>query len=366
MSPNTKNTFFLLAMLALITLISVGRSPVYAVDNTYSLSRFPLQDGTAIKYSQDMHGSANNGFDFATTNGQQGNVYTADSGIIVEAAETCIEIRRLDGLHHGYQHIDPADVAYWSNKIDDYVPAGQYLGRTTTEPGCGGNSDGHHLHFYVFDEATKNNPLEFIPIGVKLAGWEIVAELDSNEGSPASGNHPKLGYDYVLKNRNEIICAEETIQNGQNICTGNEFSYSYQEMILSFENQNSQECLTGQNDTDHFVTKPCVPLYKTQQFIPESGLGVTSTFRKNGSNMCLRASGHADLSPIMQETCHSNWPSYKWNIEVIQVGLPGSATLVKLVNENTGLCATDILANDDVVLRPCNNWATQLWEMTIR
>jgi hypothetical protein len=240
--------------------------PAATTAATYQLPGLPWKTSETWTYAQDMHGTGNNGFDFGTPKGIASAVYTADAGTVIAASSTCIEIQRADGLRHGYQHIDANDVAKFNR---DYlwksVPKGTKIGMTTTRSGCNGYSGGHHVHFYLYDEATKNNKRSFMPFGTSMNGWIFSIERDYNERE-VSGSHPKSGYDYPLKKGNQIACAGTTTQNGRNICTTNQIyhdlalcKYSIPITFISNANHNGNifavyyDANTGQ--WDHWAYK---------------------------------------------------------------------------------------------------------------
>lgn len=177
----------------------------------------PWKQGETWNYSQDMHGSDNNGLDFGTPNGKAGNVYAVASGVVEKVTNCAIIIRRSDGLKHGYQHVAP------DSKIKKGVSvSGQtYLGKTAL---CDG-SKGHHVHFWLHDDSTESNRHAFNPVGWSFGGWKLVKERDESE-KLVKGPDPSEGYDYVLKKRNDITCAGTTIQNKKNICTRSTIAYT--------------------------------------------------------------------------------------------------------------------------------------------
>ena len=140
-----------------VDLSQIGR-PASALVFTTGL---PWQQGTTWYYRTSIHGS-NNGLDFASPCGYVGEVKAADSGTVVWAYETCILVRRSDGLEIGYQHIASADIAPWDP--GDVVYRGTLLGHTTMESGCSGNTYAHHVHFWLQGQN---------PNGSTFGGWTL-------------------------------------------------------------------------------------------------------------------------------------------------------------------------------------------------
>jgi murein DD-endopeptidase MepM/ murein hydrolase activator NlpD len=196
---------------------------------TRRLQGFPWRRGETWKYSQDLHGSANNGLDFGTPDGRVGKIYAADSGQLLSVDSCTLIIKRSDGLRHGYHHvvIDPAlKMQFDRYKRGERGPVNvsfqTYLGTTAL---CGG-SNGHHVHFWLYDEATKSDQKAFNPIGFLFADWTLSKQRDTSEGTPnESLRDPKTGYDYPFQKASQIICAGQTWQNGRNICTGSKIYF---------------------------------------------------------------------------------------------------------------------------------------------
>ncbi|OYE00242.1 M23 family metallopeptidase [Nostoc sp. 'Peltigera membranacea cyanobiont' 232] len=177
---------------------------------------FPWATGQTWKYSQDLHGSINNGLDFGTPNGVAGDVYSVDSGTVYRVTDNCtIIIKRADGLYHGYHHVKPDSTITEGKQVS-------YQTKLGTTALCGG-SNAHHVHFWLYDQNTVNKQKSFSPIGFYFGNWQLTQEQDSSE-PPGSGNYPVSGYDYVLKNGTTIACAGTTMQYGKNICTTNQLT----------------------------------------------------------------------------------------------------------------------------------------------
>lgn len=165
---------------------------------------FPWAVGQTWKYSQDLHGSINNALDFGTPNGGKGDVYSVDSGTVVSVNSCTIKIKRADGLHMAYHHVQPSP---------EIIPGKSvfYQTKLGTTSLCGG-SRGHHVHYFFYDQSTISNHKGFDPNGFYFGDWQLQKERDSSENN---GN----GHDYVLKNGAIVACAGSTIQNDRNICT---------------------------------------------------------------------------------------------------------------------------------------------------
>lgn len=176
---------------------------------------FPWKEETSWVFSQDLHGSINNGLDFATPDGAAGDVYSVDSGTVYWYDDCTIIIKRADGLYHGYHHVKP----------DSNVAEGQpvsYQTKLGTTSICGG-SRGHHVHFWLHDESTSaiqksdlntKTRKDFNLDGFHFGDWQLRKERDFHE---SNGN----GYDYVFKKGKTVACAGSTIQEDGNICTTN-------------------------------------------------------------------------------------------------------------------------------------------------
>lgn len=210
-----KKSLAVIIALAAILLPAVSNHLANAQLTNRRVQGFPWATGQTWKYSQDLHGSINNGLDFGTPNGAAGNVYSVDSGIVQSANDCTIIIKRSDGLYHGYHHVKP-DPSITKNKLVSYQTK---LGTTAL---CGG-SNAHHVHFWLYDANTVNKQKSFSPIGFYFGNWQLTQERDSNEAL-GSGNYPVSGYDYVFKNGTTVACAGTTIQNDKNICTTNQLT----------------------------------------------------------------------------------------------------------------------------------------------
>lgn len=212
---NTKRTLTILVMVLLVILaVTQFASAATPLGVTRSIKGLPWKSRQSWKYSQDTHGSVNNGFDFGTPDGKAGAVYAVDSGTVKAVTDCYIVIRRSDGLWHGYQHVAKAA----NIKVGSTVTYQTYLGTTSL---CGG-STGHHVHFWLYDDNTQSNQKGFNPIGVSFAGWVLTKERDESEPlAPANWPDPKSGYDYVMRKGTAVACAGTTMQKGRNICTTN-------------------------------------------------------------------------------------------------------------------------------------------------
>lgn len=160
---------FLVGIISLLLLISPQNSALAV--KQIKVQFFPWKMNTTWKLAADFHGKINgkaqNALDFATLDGKPGEVYAADDGIIKSAKETCVVISRSDGLELGYQHINKADISKLAKKIGKPIYAGDYIGKTTLEAGCGGTTSGHHVHFWA------QGSLGPFTYGSEIAGWVI-------------------------------------------------------------------------------------------------------------------------------------------------------------------------------------------------
>ncbi len=159
----------------------------------------PWQPGTTWYYRTSIHGG-NNALDLASPCGTVGQIRAADSGTVVWAYETCILVRRSDGLEIGYQHVDAGDIANWS--VGDPVANSQYLGDTTMANGCSGYSEAHHVHFWL--EGVNPN-------GSTFGGWTL-NDPYLNKGSES--RYPNLGCIDSGSSRNDLL------YDGTGICCG--------------------------------------------------------------------------------------------------------------------------------------------------
>ncbi|MCB2160714.1 M23 family metallopeptidase [bacterium] len=168
-------------------------------ENIIQLTRLPWKNGETWKYRQTEHGN-NFALDFATTNGKPGEVYAADSGKVVWAKETCILIRRSDGVEMGYQHIRTKDIKKF--KSGQSVKAGQFIGYTTLEKGCNGYSTGHHLHFYV------QGVYGYLDFGSMIGLWRIekYTYVYQNGSKEAASKLRYVGFNSAGKNKEATVC----------------------------------------------------------------------------------------------------------------------------------------------------------------
>jgi len=111
------------------------------------ITGLPWAVGETWNFTQNFHGGQN-ALDFQTITGSAGRVLAADSGTVVSTpTSTCILVDRGDGIRLGYQHLEPSDLAKF--KAGNYIYKGQFLGMTTSKPGCGGTTDGNVVHFWA-------------------------------------------------------------------------------------------------------------------------------------------------------------------------------------------------------------------------
>ena len=152
----------------------------------------PWQQGTSWYYRQSIHGS-NSALDLANPCGTVGQVRAADSGTVVWAYETCMLVRRSDGLQIGYQHLNSGNIATW--KAGDPVSNGQLLGSTTLASGCSGSTAAHHVHFWL--EGVNPN-------GSTFGGWTL---NDPYFNKGAESRYPNLGCVDSGSSRNDMLYA---------------------------------------------------------------------------------------------------------------------------------------------------------------
>ena len=190
----------------------------------------PWTIGTSWKLSQDLHGSSTNASDFATLDGQPGLVRAVDEGVFVYSDGTCVSFKRSDNIYHAYQHIQHSDIANWG--LGDTVSYQDEIGYTTVASGCGGNTSGHHVHFWIYDQESVHDNKLYNPLSSRYGGWMLYWLRDEGETlAPSDDPHPKNGYDYPFVNdEGEIICAEQIIRDGVDICTGHNIFFDGFEM----------------------------------------------------------------------------------------------------------------------------------------
>jgi hypothetical protein len=115
----------------------------------------PWQEGTTWYYRTSIHGS-NNALDFANSCGTVGDIKATDAGVVDWKGDTCLIVRRSDGLRVGYQHVAKVDVNQWA--LGSAVQKGQQIGKTTLESGCNGYTQAHHVHLWLSDAGGNVNP----------------------------------------------------------------------------------------------------------------------------------------------------------------------------------------------------------------
>jgi hypothetical protein len=173
---------------------------------TYQIPGLPWQKGLSWHYTQGPHGGSQDAFDFATPNHTSDRVHAADSGTVVYSTETCMGVSRpSDGLRLWYQHIRPSDIDNFP--VGTSVSLDQTIGMTTLEPGCGGTSTGHHVHFY-FDYYNQPVPSE----GSSMNGWVSVGQNLVKDGltvTPYTTGGDLILYSDSSGNDDEVIVVED-------------------------------------------------------------------------------------------------------------------------------------------------------------
>jgi len=157
-----------------------------AINIEYSIPGLPWLIDTSWRYNQGPAESDHlNEFDFGVpTIGVQDQVYAAESGNVVGTNGTCVWIQRpSDGLRLFYQHIEASDINNLS--IGEFINYGDWLGRTTTSPGCGGKTENHHLHFSFYSPYSGGviNPQGFL-----MNGWLVEGNTLTKEGQVRTAN----------------------------------------------------------------------------------------------------------------------------------------------------------------------------------
>lgn len=165
--------------------------------NAYTTG-LPWQPGTSWYYRQSIHGG-NQALDLASPGGAPGDIMAADSGKVVWAYETCMLVKRADGLQIGYQHVAKNDIKRW--KALDDVQKGQFLGKTTRESGCSGNTYAHHVHFWLqginpngstFGGWTLDNPALRKGNEERRANLALVSSAELNYVAPSNPTNTQI------------------------------------------------------------------------------------------------------------------------------------------------------------------------------
>jgi hypothetical protein len=151
------------ALASMPSKIEALNTPQLNIAGTYTTG-LPWRPGDTWRYNQSLHSCA---LDFGTPQcGVSTSVYPAESGTIVWAYETCMLVRRSDStLEIGYQHINSGDISNWS--AGSWINATDLIGNTTVSSGCGGDSTGHHVHFWMEDSGGCAIN------GSTLGGWTL-------------------------------------------------------------------------------------------------------------------------------------------------------------------------------------------------
>ena len=165
----------------------------------------PWAVGSTWRLNDGLHDGDVYGLDFGVLpQGTPQPVYAVDEGEVVYTGDTCMIVRRPDGLEMYYQHISSIDISRWANN-PHYVSMGDEIGKTTMTHGtvglCAGPTWGHHLHFSLFhghqgDTATQFSYSDYIES--TLNEWSIVSTtsmekngqlVEENAGSDESLNN---------------------------------------------------------------------------------------------------------------------------------------------------------------------------------
>jgi LasA protease len=86
-------------------------------------------------------------------------------GTVVRPCANWVKIRHANGWETGYYHLARIQV-----RAGQRVAAGQLLGFTSTQAGCGGSATGAHVHFSVQRYGR------YVPVnGLVLGGWTVRA-----------------------------------------------------------------------------------------------------------------------------------------------------------------------------------------------
>jgi hypothetical protein len=152
----------------------------------YSIPGLPWIAGSSWRYNQGPLTSGHlNEFDFGVPIvGVPNDVYAAESGTVVSKSGTCVWIQRpSDGLRLFYQHIRASDINNLS--IGQSISYGTRLGTTTIDPGCGGTSTNHHVHFSFYSPYSGG---VLNPQGFYMNGWLVQGNTLVKDGQVRTAN----------------------------------------------------------------------------------------------------------------------------------------------------------------------------------
>lgn len=155
-----------------------------------SVPGLPWTMGETWRYTGGFH--AGWALDFAPLQkdgqGVQGNVHALEGGEIVsrptneEGGQSCIYVKRGDGLIMMYQHIESSDLDRFS--VGNKIAYGDYLGKTnypSRDCSAPGNS-AHHVHIEFRWAGSGSQGNSFNPTGSTMNGWVIASTNQLTKG----------------------------------------------------------------------------------------------------------------------------------------------------------------------------------------
>lgn len=174
----------------------------------YHVPGLPYPVGEAWRYNQGPHQSweTNSSLDFGTpTRGVSARVHAAEAGMVINTPNsTCLGVKRGgDGLIIWYQHINPGDIDNFH--IGDSISFGQAIGMTIVQPGCKGDTDGHHVHVTW----QPNRDQSISPEGSSFNGWIVVGNQLHKNGVIVNPNRT----DTVLHSGLGSTCPAPTLRD---------------------------------------------------------------------------------------------------------------------------------------------------------
>lgn len=154
------------AMLAVLAVAPVSAATAGGGTPKFAL---PWRDGTSWRLTGGPHSNVGYGrpwssLDFeGPISGRSYPVTAAADGVVVRPCANWVQIRHANGWETGYYHLARIQV-----RGGEHVHAGQLLGYTSTQAGCGGSATGAHVHF-----SLKHNGRYVNVDGMRFGGWTV-------------------------------------------------------------------------------------------------------------------------------------------------------------------------------------------------
>ena len=187
-----------------------------ATSYSFNVPALPWAVGDKRRFNGNLH-LPPNGFDFGSLPpGDSNEVFSVDEGEVIypnagDLGDTCMIIRRPDGLLHYYQHLDKASINNW-RYYPSYVRMGDFLGHTTLTRGykelCNGPTFGSfpHLHFSILKSFNRdsNGNLSQTPLtgdeykDSRMNDWIIIDTYGNLKKNNIEFKHPKDQYAQIL------------------------------------------------------------------------------------------------------------------------------------------------------------------------